>query len=146
MPKSTLTVAVGDDVRVHFHPPLPVRSFVEGPVSRIDESVPQGPLIVVDVIHQVILGRELPLRRGHQEYILSARWQDFHDQIEVLHRAAPERDGPPAFRADQDVTTDRSPIPISKQPDISEMIHQEDQPQEVRRRSGVIAALFGRTR
>ena len=60
---SSIKIAVGDSVRAHFHPPFPEKSFIEGTVIRIDEMFPDGPLIVVDVSHQVILGRPAPIRR-----------------------------------------------------------------------------------
>jgi hypothetical protein len=50
-------VAVGDQVRVHFHPPNPMQSFCEGTVSRVDVIAPEGRFFVVDVTHEVILDR-----------------------------------------------------------------------------------------
>src|SRR4051794_13932529 len=87
---SSIKIAVGDEVRVHFHPPFPMRSFIEGVVSRIDETVPQGPLIVVDVTRQILLDREVPIRRGHQDFILHERWNCFPEWIEVHPAREPE--------------------------------------------------------
>lgn len=60
----SITIAVGDDVRIHFHPPLPLKGFVEGTAVRV--------------------GRRDPIGRRHQEFVLFERWNDFPDQIEVL--------------------------------------------------------------
>jgi hypothetical protein len=35
-------VAVGDNVRVHFHPPAPMKSFSEGVVRRVDVTTQEG--------------------------------------------------------------------------------------------------------
>jgi hypothetical protein len=57
-----LAIAVGDDVRVHFHPPGSMRSFSEGVVRRVDVTTPQGRFFVVDVAHEVLLDREYRVR------------------------------------------------------------------------------------
>src|SRR4051795_8189574 len=82
--RSAIRISVGDEVRIHFHPPFPMRSFIEGVVSRIDETLPQGPLIVVDVTRQILLDREVPIRRGHQDFILYERWNSFPEWVEIL--------------------------------------------------------------
>jgi hypothetical protein len=140
----SLSIAVGDDVRVHFHPPFPVKSFVEGMVTRIDETVPLGPLIVVDVTQQVILGKVSPIRHGHQEYILSARWQDFDSHIEILHPAAQKSEEPVSDVVNPDVSKRDRQIPAHEHQNAAADIAQEAGHQEVRRRGGIIASLFGR--
>lgn len=138
-------IAVGDVVRVHFHPPVPMKSFVEGAVSRIDEAVPQGSLIVVDVTHQVILDKETPIRRGHQDYILCERWNDFPEQIEVLSTATRE--------VERASTPDQVPQSKSDEPNeaatselenASERLQVQVERQDAPRRGGVIAAILGR--
>jgi hypothetical protein len=57
-----LAIAVGDDVRVHFHPPGSMRSFSEGVVRWVDVTTPQGRFFVVDVAHEVLLDREYRVR------------------------------------------------------------------------------------
>jgi hypothetical protein len=142
---TSIKIAIGDDVRVHFHPPFPEKSFIEGTVTRIDETFPDGPLIVVDVSHQVILGRQAPIRRGHQEYILSERWNDFPDQIEVLHMAEdPWREALPD-PSDQSVLQETSHDPMNERMVYSEQSGSEQQ-HKAPHRGSFLAALFGRAR
>jgi hypothetical protein len=142
-----MKIAVGDEVRVHFHPPVPMKSFVEGAVTRIDETVPQGPLIVLDVTHQVILDRETPIRRGHQDYILCKRWNDFPEQIEVLSKRKQE--------VERASTPNQTPQSKSDEPNeavmrelenASERLQVQVERQDVPRRGGLIATIFGRQR
>lgn len=142
---ASMIIAVGDDVRVHFHPPLPVRSFVEGTVSRVDETIPHGPLIVVDVSLQVILGKDAPIRRGHQEYILSGSWNDFPDQIEVLRQTLPT-DQAPLSTLGQEVEENARHASIEHQQGIPEQLDRRSEHRENDRRSGFLAAFFGRSR
>ncbi|MXQ14649.1 hypothetical protein [Microvirga makkahensis] len=140
-------VVVGDKVRVHFHPPAPVKSFVEGAISRIDETVPHGPLIVVDVTHQVILGREAPIRLGHQDYILYERWNDFPEQIEVLPTTDQEVSGEltsgPFARSEANEPGEAG---IRGAENASAQLEVEVERYEPPRRSGLIAAIFKRQR
>jgi hypothetical protein len=151
---TSIKIAVGDDVRVHFHPPFPEKSFIEGTVIRVDETFPDGPLIVVDVSHQVILGRQTPIRRGHQEYILSERWKDFPDQIEVMPMVAdpwrealpdPIDQGIPEDPIDQRVLRETSHDPMNEPMAYSEQTRSAQQ-HKVPQRGSFIAALFGRAR
>ncbi len=57
-------VAIGDRVRVHFHPALPMQSFCEGIVSRVDMANPEGRFFVMEVTHEVILDREHHIKPG----------------------------------------------------------------------------------
>ena len=59
-----VTIAMGDEVRVHFHPPGAMRSYCEGVVSRVDVTTPEGRFFVVEVTHEVLLDREHRIRRG----------------------------------------------------------------------------------
>ena len=54
----TTEVAVADRVRVHFHPPGPMKSFFEGMVRRVDVTTTNGCYFVVEVNHEIILDRE----------------------------------------------------------------------------------------
>ena len=65
----TTEVAIGDKVRVQFHPPNPMRSFCEGIVSRVDVASPEGRFFVMEVTHEVILDREHRIRPGFQDYV-----------------------------------------------------------------------------
>jgi hypothetical protein len=85
-----VTIAVGDRVRVHYHPPGQRESFIEGVVSRVDVTTIQGRVFVVDVAADVILGRKQPARPGYQNYILHDHPDDFPGRIEVLSQAEQE--------------------------------------------------------
>src|SRR3712207_1094292 len=82
-----MKIAVGDQVRIHFHPPYPMQSFCEGTVSRVDVTTREGRFFVVDVMHEVILDREHPIRRGFQDFLRYACSNDFPGRIEVLSTA-----------------------------------------------------------
>jgi hypothetical protein len=87
---STMKIAVGDEVRVHYHPPGPRQSFVEGVVSRVEVSTLRGRVFVVDATYEVILDREQPIKDGYQNYVLYERWEEFSGRIEVLSEAQQE--------------------------------------------------------
>ena len=57
-------IAIGDEVRVHFHPADAMRSYCEGVVRRVDVTTPEGRFFVVEVRHEVLLDREHHIRRG----------------------------------------------------------------------------------
>ncbi len=144
---SPMNIAVGDKVRVHFHPPVPMKSYAEGVVSRIDEMARHGPLIVVDVTHQVILDRASPIRRGHQDYILYERWNDFPEQIEVLSTADQELDG--ALASDPPVRGaigEPNEAGMGESENASERLQVEVERDEAPRRASLIAAIFRRQR
>ncbi len=139
---ASVKIAVGDEVRVHFHPPGQMTSFVEGVVSRVDVALPQGRLFVVDVTHEVILDRAHPIRSGFQDYVRYECQDDFPGRIEVLSTTK------------QDVAMESPPVPIAYETpeersaeapsDTDEARFQvEVERQEVHRRGGLIAALFG---
>jgi hypothetical protein len=87
---STMKIAVGNEVRVHYHPPGPRQSFVEGVVSRVEVSTLRGRVFVVDATYEVILDREQPIKDGYQNYVLYERWEEFPGRIEVLSEAQQE--------------------------------------------------------
>src|SRR5918998_1208190 len=84
---SEMKIALGDQVRVHFHPPYPMQSFCEGVVSRIDVTTREGRFFVVDVMHEVILDREHPIRRGFQDFVRYECPTEFPGRIEALSTA-----------------------------------------------------------
>ncbi len=65
----TTEVAVGDEVRVHFHPPRPMKSFFEGVVRRAELAGSQGRFFTVEVTYEVILDREHRIRPGFHDYV-----------------------------------------------------------------------------
>ena len=46
---SALRITEGDEVRVHYHPPGHVMSFVEGVISQTEVSTLRGRVFVVEV-------------------------------------------------------------------------------------------------
>jgi hypothetical protein len=136
-----MKLAVGDEVRVHFHPPGQMTSFVEGVVSRVDVALPQGRLFVVDVTHEVILDREHPIQSSFQDYVRYECQDDFPGRIEVL--STPK----------QNVAREPAPVLLAEvireehasETETSDARFQvEVEHQEVSRRGGLIAVLFGR--
>ncbi len=59
-----LRIKAGDEVRVHYHPPGRVRSFVEGVVPRTDVSALRGRVLVLDVTSEVVLKWERALSKN----------------------------------------------------------------------------------
>jgi hypothetical protein len=142
---ASVKIAVGDEVRVHFHPPGQMTSFVEGVVSRVDVALPQGRLFVVDVTHEVILDREHPIQSGFQDYVRYECQDDFPGRIEILSTTKHDvmMEPTPCLMADE------SPVEISAEaPSDADgaRFQVEVERQEVHRRGGLIAALFGRQR
>ena len=89
-------IAVGDQVRVHFHPPGPWKSFSEGVVRRVDVTTPEGRFFVVEVRHEVILDREHRIRPGFQDFVRYECRNDFPGRIEILSTAAQDVERNPA--------------------------------------------------
>src|SRR4029078_1535736 len=81
-------IAMGDEVRVHFHPPGPMKSFTEGVVSRVNVTTPEGRFFVVEVTHEVLLDREHRIRRGFPDFVRYECRNAFPGRIEVLSAAA----------------------------------------------------------
>ena len=153
-------IAVGDQVTVHLHPASPWKSFSEGVVRRVDVTTPEGRFFVVEVMHEVLLDREHPIRRGFPDYVRYECRNDFPGRIEVLS-AAPVREQEPAPdlmlmvpREEQDAS---EPPLVDAQANSRAAVEQipeaetfaeptqveiEHQPAPVR--AGLIATLFGR--
>src|SRR5829696_10577500 len=81
-----LEIAVGDQVRVHFHPPGWMRSFCEGMVSRVDVITPEGRFFAVEVTREVILDRKHNIS-GFEDYVRYECRNDFPGRIEILPTA-----------------------------------------------------------
>jgi hypothetical protein len=89
----TLRVKAGDSVRVHYHPPGQVMSFVEGVVNRVNLTSTRGPGFLIDITRDVFLSREQPVRPGYQHYVLYERPEGFLGQVEVLSQVQSEAAG-----------------------------------------------------
>ena len=156
-----LTIAVGDEVRVHFHPPGAMKSYCEGLVSRTDVTTSEGRFFVVEVTHEVLLDREYRVKRGFPDFVRYGCPNDFPGRIEVLSAAtgteqAPafdlsvmdpreetkhEADEPPPVSIETNARTEVEQIPEAGAP--SEPPQDEVKLQPVPARGGLIAMLFG---
>ena len=154
-------IAMGDEVRVHFHPPGPMKSFTEGVVSRVDVTTPEGRFFVVEVTHEVILDREHRIRRGFPDFVRYECRSDFPGRIEVLSAAADIEQGPEfdltvmdppeetKHEADKShpvslaahAETEVEQIPKAEAPSEPPQVEVKRQPAPAR--SGLIAMLFG---
>lgn len=82
-----MRIAIGDEVRVHYHPPGETMSFAEGIVSRVDVATLRGRVFVIDVTYEVILDREQPVKPGYRNSVFYERAEDFPGRIERLSTA-----------------------------------------------------------
>jgi hypothetical protein len=158
---SVMKIAIGDQVRVHFHPPYPMQSFCEGTVSRVDVSAPEGHFFVVDVAHEVILDREHPIRRGFRDFVRYECPNDFPGRIEVLSTAEQTTASEPLPTAPeaQEAIDQGSDKPLSAELDVhsgpeseqtpeaetkSDEVLVDVEPQPANEPRGLLATLFGR--
>ena len=159
-----MKIAVGDEVRVHYHPLGPRQSFVEGVVSRVEVSTLRGRVFVVDATYEVILDREQPIKSGYQNYVLYERWEEFPGRIEVLSEAqqeparAPEHGREPEEEQqpehDLEPTSQPGPeVEVTPEPDSEPQLKAEPEPlqievehQDTPERSNLITALFRKRR
>ncbi len=81
---SVLRITEGDEVRVHYHPPGHVMSFVEGMVRWVDVTTTGGGGFLIDITRDVLLGQEQPVTTSFQHYVPLKRLDDFPGRIEVL--------------------------------------------------------------
>jgi hypothetical protein len=155
-------IAVGDQVRVHFHPPGPWKSFSEGMVKRVDVTTQAGRFFVLEVRNEVLLDREHRIRPGFQDFVRYESQNDFPGRIEILSTAdqdvtrepapslaaeAPEAVAQKAYeqqvlQADAGQASESEPTAEAKADAEPHRVHLEHQP--VRKQGGLIAALFGR--
>jgi hypothetical protein len=159
-----MKIAVGDEVRVYYHPPGPRQSFVEGVVSRVEVSTLRGRVFVVDATYEVILDREQPIKDGYQNYVLYERWEEFPGRIEVLSEAqqepgrTPENGQEPEgeHQPEHELEPTSQPGPeveATPEPDSEPQLEAEPEPfqievehQDTPERSNLIAALFRKRR
>jgi hypothetical protein len=160
---SVMRIVVGDQVRVHFHPPFPMQSFCEGVVSRVDGSAPEGRFFVVDVMHEVILDREHPIRRGFRDFVRYEGPNDFPGRIEVLSTTAQVAAAEPkpllTGSGAQEAIAQDADEPLPAQPDVhtgpeikripeAETSREETpvdvEPRPDNKQGGLLATLFGR--
>ncbi len=158
---ATTEVAVGGEVRVHFHPPGPWTSFFEGVVRRVDVAAPEGRFFVVEVRHEVILDREHRVKPGFQDYVRYEDRNDFPGRIEILSTPAQEEREPapvqtavqPLEEAEPEAEQEaHEPHPVKLEAQSEPEIVPEPEaeanvePQPASKPRGLIGALFGRKR
>jgi hypothetical protein len=142
-----------------------MRSFCEGVVSRVDVITPEGRFFVVEVTHEIILDREHRILRGFQDFVRYECRNDFPGRIEIL--SPPEQDVATNSVSDP-VVMERSEVPqhevaghhsneldVYSEPEPEQRLEADTnsepaplgvEPQPIRKRGGLLAALFGRTR
>jgi hypothetical protein len=139
-----MKIAVGDEVRVHYHQPGIRQSFAEGVVSRVEVTTLRGRGFLIDTTREVILGRERAVQSGRQDYVLYEHPSEFVGRVEVLSQAdrlietKAEEEQPaepePHATTEQAVGENR---PTEPEPD-------QEEPQTSRGLGNVISAVFGR--
>jgi hypothetical protein len=87
-----MKIAVGDKVRVHFHPPGPWKSFSEGVVRRVDVTTSEGRFFVLEVQNEVLLDQPHRIRPDFHDYVRYEDRNDFPGRIEVLSENTKEAD------------------------------------------------------
>ena len=160
-------VAVGDEVRVHFHPPGPMKSFFEGVVRRAELAGSEGRFFTVEVTYEVILDREHRIRPGFHDYVRYECPSDFPGRIEILSTATQDGEAEPApvceavqppEEAEQEAEQEANePHPVELEAYLEPEIEQtpeaeadvetaqaDVEPQPARTPRGLMAALFGR--
>ena len=88
-----VAVKAGDKVRVQYHPPGQVMSFVEGVVSRVNVTTSRGPGFLIEITRDVFLGREQPVQKGYEHYVLYEQLEDSPEKVEVLSQVQREPEG-----------------------------------------------------
>jgi len=123
-----MKIAIGDVVRVHYHPPGRAKSFIEGTVCRVDVTTHLGRGFFIDVANEVFLDRAKPIKPGTQSYVFYERREDFPGRIEALSQT--KQEGGAATTPEPGKEPEQVPGPIK--------------PQGAPKSSNVIRALFGR--
>ena len=164
-----MKIVVGDKVRVHLHPPGPMKSFSEGVVRRVDVSTPEGRFLVVEVTHEVILDQEHRIWPGFQDYVRYECRNDFPGRIEILSGTAQEavREVAPVQTVVQPLEdAEREAEQKAQEPHLVELepqlepeivpgsgaeaefepVQVDVDPKPIRRPHGLMASLFGRKR
>jgi len=153
----TMRLAVGDEVRVHFHPPGSWKSFSEGVVRRVNVTTPEGRFFVLEVRDEVLLDQPHRIRPDFHDYVPYECRKDFPGRIEVLAHAAHDLETEPAsapvsveapvvslHAADEQDLEEQD---LSSEPEAkanSELDQVDVSPQPARKQGGLLSALFGR--
>ena len=156
-------LAIGDEVRVHFHPPGSWKSFSEGVVRRVDVTTQAGRFFVLEVRNEILLDQPHRIRSNFHDYVQYECRNDFPGRIEVLApteqdverepASAPlsveapegsmrEADEPHLGKLDVHTESETERIPEAETVSAPSQVDVERQP--VRKQGGLLAALFGR--
>ncbi|MFC4171389.1 hypothetical protein ACFOYU_04850 [Microvirga sp. GCM10011540] len=146
MPDSSATeIAVGDQVRVHYHPPGQTKSFVEGVVTRVEVATEVGRMFVVAVTSDIIYDREQPFRPGYKDYILYEPRRDFSGRIEVMPQVEKEFEAEPEHVAGPPSDPQLAMEPATgRQPEQETAPEPEKGDEETRGLGRMLGAVFGR--
>jgi hypothetical protein len=140
----SMKIAVGDKVRVHFHPPGPWKSASEGVVRRVDVTTSEGRFFVLEVTHEVLLDREHRIKPGFLDYVQYECRNDFPGRIEVLSENTKEANEASVVNS---MPHHQPEIEPSVEAELTLDLYQvEVEAQPVPKRAGLMAALFGRNK
>jgi hypothetical protein len=158
-------IAVGDQVRVHFHPAGPWKSFSEGVVRRVDVKTPEGRFFVLEVKSEVLLDQPHRIRPDFNDYVQYECRNDFPGRIEILstaeqnverHHTSDLLTEEPLEEPKHESHEQRSgDVDIHPQPEIEQLTTSEGnsepalvdvKPQPVREQGGLLFTLFGQRR
>jgi hypothetical protein len=139
-----MKIAIGDEVRVHYHPPGYFRSFVEGVVRRLDVTTTLGRGFVIGITRDVLFGKEQTVKPGYEHYVLYEHPQEFPGRVERVSPAQP--DPKPEAEPDLQQATITEPTIelVTEEPSGAMDVSVQDEPQNDRTRGSLIAALFKR--
>jgi hypothetical protein len=156
-------IAVGDQVRVHFHPASPWKSFSEGVVRRVDVTTLAGRFFVLEVQNEVLLDQPHRIRPDFHDYVQYECRNDFPGRIEILSTAEPdvernptsdpmlgEPPEEPKHEADEqrsgdvDVHSQAKTERVSEPETNSQPAPVDVERQPVREQGSLLSALFGR--
>jgi hypothetical protein len=158
-----MKIAVGDEVRVHFHPPGPWKSFSEGVVRRVDVTTQAGRFFVLEVRNEVLLDQPHRIRPGFPDYVRYECRNDFPGRIEILSTAEqdvernptsdpilgeppeePKHEAHEQRSGDVDVHSQAKTERVSEPETNSQPAPVDVERQPVREQGGLLSALFGR--
>ena len=156
-------IAVGDQVRVHFHPASPWKSFSEGVVRRVDVTTLAGRFFVLEVQNEVLLDQPHRIRPDFHDYVRYECRNDFPGRIEILSTAEqdvernptsdpmlgeppeePKHEADEQRSGDVDVHSQAKTERVSEPETNSEPAPVDVERQPVREQGGLLSALFGR--
>jgi hypothetical protein len=141
---SSMKIAAGDKVRVHFHPPGPWKSFSEGVVRRVDVTTSEGRFFVLEVQNEVLLYQPHRIRPDFHDYVRYEDRNDFPGRIEVLSENTKEADESSVVNSMPHHQPEIEPsVEAELTPDLYQV---EVEAQPVPKRVGLMATLFGRNR